>query len=73
MALRMPYKRAIQANYLAIIEHTAHMAYMIYKACVKQRSLVVTLLDFKNSFGEVHHRLFKEFWIITTSQMKFSN
>ena len=33
------------------------MAYMINKARVKQRSLVITLLDLKNAFGEVHHKL----------------
>ena len=39
------------------LEHTAQMAYMINKARVKQRSLIITLLDLKNAFGEVHHRL----------------
>ena len=33
------------------------MANMINKARVKQRSLIITLLDLKNAFGEVHHRL----------------
>ena len=33
------------------------MGHMINKACTKQRSLVVTLLDLKNAFGEVHHNL----------------
>ena len=39
------------------LEHTSQMAYMINKARVKQRSLVITLLDLKNAFGEVHHKL----------------
>ena len=33
------------------------MAYIIIKARTKQRSLIVTLLDLKNAFGEVHHNL----------------
>ena len=35
-------------------EHTAHLAYVINNARVKQRSLHVTLLDLKNAFGEVN-------------------
>ena len=31
------------------------MANIINKARIKQRSLVITLLDLKNAFGEVHH------------------
>ena len=38
-------------------EHTAQMADIINKACTKQRSLFITLLDLKNAFGEVHHNL----------------
>ena len=38
-------------------EHTAQMANIINKARAKQRSLVITLLDLKNAFGEVHHNL----------------
>ena len=30
---------------------------MINKACVRQRSLIMTLLDLNNAFSEVHHRL----------------
>ena len=33
------------------------MANIITKARIKQRSLVITLLDLKNAFGEVHHTL----------------
>ena len=29
----------------------------INKARIKQRSVVITLLDLKNVFGEVHHNL----------------
>ena len=38
-------------------EHTAQMANIINKARIKQRSLIITLLDLKNAFGEVHHTL----------------
>ena len=41
-------------------EHTAHMAYIIRKAKLKQKPLVITLLDLKNAFGEVHHNLIPE-------------
>lgn len=38
-------------------EHTAQMADIINKAHTKRRSLVITLLELKNAFGEVHHNL----------------
>ena len=38
-------------------EHTAQMANIINKARTKQRSLIITLPDLKNAFGEVHHNL----------------
>ena len=39
------------------LEHTAMMGNIINKAQIKQKSLVVTLLDLKKAFGEVHHNL----------------
>ena len=42
------------------LEHTAQMAHMINTARTKQRSIVITLLDLKNAFGEVHHNLIHE-------------
>ena len=36
------------------------MANIIDKARKSQRSVVITLLDLKNAFGEVHHNLIKE-------------
>ena len=42
------------------VEHTSLMAHIIYRARVRQRSLVITLLDLKNAFGEVHHNLISE-------------
>ena len=41
-------------------EHTAQMSNIINKAWIKQRSLVITLLDLKNAFGEVHDNLIPE-------------
>ena len=41
-------------------EHTAQMANIINTARIKQKSLVITLLDLKNAFGEVHHNLISE-------------
>ena len=38
-------------------EHTAQMANVINTARIKQKSLVITILDLKNAFGEVHHNL----------------
>ena len=38
-------------------EHTGQMAKAINNARSKQRFLVVTLLDLKNAFGQVHHNL----------------
>ena len=42
------------------LEHTAQMANIINTARIKQKSLVITLLDLKNAFGEVHHNLISE-------------
>ena len=39
------------------IEHTQQLAYIIRHAKRKQKTLVVTLLDLKNAFGEVSHSL----------------
>ena len=33
------------------------MAYIISQARIKHRSLVITLLDLKNAFGEINHNL----------------
>ena len=38
-------------------EHIASMSYIINYARLKQRSVVITLLDLKNAFGEVNHDL----------------
>ena len=41
-------------------EHTRQLAQIIRHAKLKQRTLVITLLDLKNAFGEVHHSLIIE-------------
>ena len=41
-------------------EHTAQVSNIVNKARIKQRSLVITLLDLKNAFGEVHHNTILE-------------
>ena len=38
-------------------EHTSHLAYLIRRAKKQQRSLTIALLDLRNAFGEVHHKL----------------
>ena len=54
----------IQKGFLAKIsgtyEHTRQLAQIIRHAKLKQRTLVITLLDLKNAFGEVHHNLIIE-------------
>ena len=39
------------------LEHTSQLAYLLRHAKKNQKSIVVTLLDLKNAFGEVDHRL----------------
>ncbi len=50
-------QKGFTPNLSGTLEHTAQMAHIINKARIKQRSLVITLLDLKNAFGEVHHNL----------------
>ena len=52
------------------LEHTSLMAHIINRACSRQRSLVITLLDLKDAFGEVHHNLIGE--ILRYPNMKSS-
>ena len=54
-------------------EHTSQMAYLVNHARIKQRSLVITLLDLKNAFGEVHHNLITEALITITCRKKFKS
>ena len=50
-------QKGFTPNVFGTLEHTAQMANIINKARIKQLSLVITLLDLKNAFGEVHHNL----------------
>ena len=50
-------QKGFTPNLSGTLEHTAQMANIINKARIKQRSLVITLLDLKNASGEVHHNL----------------
>ena len=50
-------QKGFTPNLSGTLEHTAQMADIINKARIKQRSVVITLLDLKNAFGEVHHNL----------------
>ena len=57
-------ERQIQKEFLPKLignfEHTAQMANDINAARIKQKSLVIALLDFQNAFGEAHHHLIPE-------------
>ena len=50
-------QKGFTPNLSGTLEHTAQMADVITKARIRQRSVVITLLDLKNAFGEVHHNL----------------
>ena len=47
-------------NISGTFEHTAQMANIINTARIKQKSLVIIVLDLKNAFGEVQHNLIPE-------------
>ena len=44
-------------DYYYYYEHTELLSHMINHARGKQRKIIITLLDLKNAFGEVDHRL----------------
>ena len=50
-------QKGFTPNLSGTLEHTAQMADIINKARIRQRPVVITLLDLKNAFGEVHHNL----------------
>ena len=50
-------QKGFTPNLSGTLEHTAQMADIINKARIKQRSVVITLLDLKNTFEDVHHNL----------------
>ena len=58
VSLKTTFKRAsLRPKISGTMEHTALLAHIIRDAKRKQRSLVVTMLDLKNAFGEVQHGL----------------
>ena len=50
-------QKGFTPNLCGTLEHTAQMANVINKSRIRQRSVIITLLDLKNAFGEVHHNL----------------
>ena len=50
-------QKGFTPNLSGTLEHAAQMADIINKARIRQRSVVITLLDLKNAFGEIHHNL----------------
>ena len=50
-------QKGFTPNLSGTLEHTAQMADIINNARIRQCSVVITLLDLKNAFGEVYHNL----------------
>ena len=50
-------QKGLLPKFSSTFEYTAQMANVINNARIKQRSVVITLFDLKNAFGEVHHNL----------------
>ena len=50
-------QKGFTPNLAGTYEHTAQMTNIINQARIKQRSVVITLVDLRNAFGEVHHNL----------------
>ena len=53
-------KKGVLPKLSGTFEHTAQMTNVINNARIKQKSFVMTLLDLKNAFGDVHHNLISE-------------
>ena len=54
------FQQGLSPKISRVLQHTSMMASIIDKAGMKQWSIVITLIDLKNAFGEVHHNLIKE-------------
>ena len=50
-------QKGFTPNLAGTLEHTAQMTNIINQARIKQRSVIITLIDLRNAFGEVHHNL----------------
>ena len=57
--IEIQIQKGFTSNISGTIDHTSFMSHVIDKARIKQRSLVITLLDLNNAFGEVYHNLIK--------------
>ena len=55
--IEMNIQKGFWSGISGTIEHTELMSHLINHARQKQRSLLVTLIDLKNAFGEVYHEL----------------
>ena len=53
-------QKGFWSNISGTIEHTEMLTYVINHARNKQRSLVVSLIDLRNAFGEVNHDFLKQ-------------
>ena len=50
-------QKGFTLNICGTIENTSFMSHVIDKARIEQRSLLITLLDLENAYGEVDHNL----------------
>ena len=57
--IEMNIQKGFWTGISGTIEHTELMSHLINHARQKQKSPVVTLIDLKNAFGEVHHELIR--------------
>ena len=60
ITLKSKIQKGFTSKISGTLEHTSQMASVINKARIRQRYLIITLLDLKNAFGEVHHNLIFE-------------
>ena len=51
------YQKGFTPGMSGTFEHIAEMDYLINHSRLKQRGLIITLIDLKNAFGEVDHNL----------------
>ena len=53
----MRIQKGVLERHVGTIEHIELLSHIINQTRNKQRQVIVTLLDLKNAFGEVDHRL----------------
>ena len=58
--IEVAIQKGLTPKIASVLEHTSMMATIIDKTLIKKRSHVITLIDLKNAFGEVHYDLIKE-------------